>query len=156
MFFYTYIAGFENFIIIQRFLEFGNANYGVRDLLIIDTFSLLKNNINILTAGGGFNFFQIYYNYSMDLYPHNFILEMFVVFGIPLSLIYFSLLIRGVMRYLNLSGRVDLFILLFFFHAIIALKSGSILTNWFFICSSYLFISLNFIKVQYLKNSLKF
>ena len=114
---------------IKRFEgSIADQNFGYRDVLLIQSFELLSNRLDCLLIGCGFNYFQIHYDYSFGLYPHNAFEELIITFGIligvPLILIVLLGCIRG---YFTKLGNTFIFYVLFYFLCI-SLKSGNLLT----------------------------
>ena len=123
------LIDFSNFIMIRRFTGlFANENFGYRDVLLIQSFELLSNRLDCLLIGCGFNYFQIYYNYSFGQYPHNVFAELIITFGIFISLPLILIVLLGCIRgYFTKLGNTFIFYVLFYFLGI-SLKSGNLLT----------------------------
>jgi hypothetical protein len=61
----------DDFLIIKRFSVIGDGNFGLRDVLLLQSIELLSEEIKCLAMGCGLNYFQIYYGYGYGMYPHN-------------------------------------------------------------------------------------
>lgn len=139
----------ENFIIFNRLLVLMEGDYGLRDILLRQALEIIFNNPLNLIIGGGFGFFQSYYGYEHGLYPHNFLIESVLVFGLPITLIIGILVISGLKVYISKKG-VDLFVLMYIYSTLIALKSGELLSHWFFIVLSVTFAIMFINKLKFI------
>jgi hypothetical protein len=127
---------------LQRFYVIGEGNFGLRDQLLVESFQLLVNNPRCILFGCGFEYFQYNYNYDYGMYPHNFLVESLMSFGLPITFIFGCLVINGIRLYHAKIGGVDFFILYFFYDGIVALKSGALFGAWFFTAGSLFFSAL--------------
>lgn len=129
------------FILLDRISIFADKGLGARQDLYLKSLSLLIEEPQCLFFGCGFNFFQKYYNLDPGLYPHNYFLELVIVFGIPFSFIFIVAIIRGYIVTMRKGGILNGWLGFFYiFHAIITSKSGSLDTSWIFTSMSFLFI----------------
>ena len=140
---------------------FDGEHFGNRDVLFVQSLDLLKSKFSCLFFGCGFNYFQVHYGYEFGMYPHNFILEMFITFGILVSIpILFLVLIGLLSEYINKPK-------LFFIYASsayllgIAFKSGTLISIYEFpIIIYFAFIGLKTVStsnyIQKLKTSASF
>ncbi|WP_201562471.1 hypothetical protein [Psychrobacter sp. CMS30] len=131
---------FEDFIIFQR-LEVLSDGLGSRDVLLSQSIMLLVDNTSCLIHGCGFGFFQSYFHYPIDLYPHNFIIELLIVFGLPITAILLLTSYGGFMEFFRRNGRVDIIGLFFIYALFLGLKSGSLNTSWLLMTFFIFFIS---------------
>jgi hypothetical protein len=122
-----------SFVVFQRLLSiFTESDLGLRDVLLNQVVTLLSQEPKCLVIGCGFGYFQSYYDYDFGMYPHNFIAESIIVFGLPITMIFFFSVIGGVKTYSRRVGYIDLFVLIFLYLAIINLKSGYLFGDWLF------------------------
>ncbi len=142
---WTFLEDFNTF---TRFLDLGSGNYGMRDDLFRDSLVLINDNLQCLVIGCGVGFFQHYYSYEFGLYPHNIIIEMVITFGLLITLTTLILVARGM--YLQFRKQVgsELFILFFFFHVLLAMKSGYLFGSWFVIIGGLYFLSVLFFSIK--------
>ena len=136
----------EDLVFISRLLVILDGDYGLRDVLFSQSLSILTVKPSCALFGCGFGFFQYFYGYDISLYPHNIFLESLIVFGIPITIIYFLLSFYGLFLYFKRINKLDLFILFYFFNLIIIFKSGSLFNDWFFTVSSIYLVSIALIK----------
>lgn len=137
---------FETLVIFNRISDLSN-NYGLRDVLFSQSIRLLYENLNCLIFGCGFNFFQNYYQYPLELYPHNILLELLITVGLPITGFISYLVYRGFKIYRNFNNNGALISLFFLYLLFVGLKSGSITSSWLLITLSCYFLSFNFRKV---------
>lgn len=132
-----------DFSIVKR-MQLLNSSLGMRDVLALNVIELLSNEYSCLVFGCGFGYFQEYFGYSEDLYPHNVVLELMVVIGLPLTVMLLSLACLGVVRNWQRVLQHDAlsWVLIFFF--LISLKSGSIYSSWFSVGAIFFFSSIAF------------
>jgi hypothetical protein len=143
----------DNFIIFQRLASVGGDDLGHRDILLNKVINLLSKEPMCLAIGCGFGYFQSYYNYEFEMYPHNFIAESLIVFGLPMS-VAFGLLVAGGIKtyYTNNNKKIDLFILFLLYSALIDMKSGHLFGGWFFTSSSMYLASMYFSRLTRIFN----
>jgi hypothetical protein len=141
---------FEDFIIFNR-LKALSDNYGSRDVLFEQSVSLLYNEPQCFVHGCGFGFFQSYYNYRLGLYPHNFVIELIIVFGFPIAVFMMLLFTKGFFNYIKNNQDLDFIVLLIIYTLALGLKSGSINTNWLFLVF-FLFFITYYITSKWKKN----
>lgn len=134
---------FDGFIIFDR-LGALSENYGSRDILLKESLSLLYNDVGCLFHGCGFGFFQSYYNYRIGLYPHNFIIESIIVFGLPIAFLLIFLFVKGLTKYVQNNQSSDLIVLLTLYNMLLGLKSGSINNSWLLMIFFIFFIAYSF------------
>jgi len=135
---------FEQFFIFERFLGF-QYSLGLRDVLFADAVRLLGNEPGCFTFGCGVGYFQQYYGYPASLYPHNLVLELFIVIGVFASILVFVLAAAGVFWFEKVSSvsNVNAY-WIFCFFLLIGLKSGAVLTSWFFTAPLIFFVGCAF------------
>jgi hypothetical protein len=123
----------SSFVVFKRLLPiFTEGNLGHRDFLLNQVVTLLSREPKCLVIGCGFGYFQSYYGYDFGMYPHNFIAESIIVFGLPITMIFLFSVIGGVKTYSRRVGYMDLFVLIFLYSTIINLKSGYLFGDWLF------------------------
>ena len=137
----------NNLVIFQRLATVGGGDLGHRDVLLTQVINLLYQEPRCLAIGCGFGYFQSYYGYEFGMYPHNIVAEYLIVFGLPIS-VAFGLLVAGGIKlhHKNNNNKIDLFVLLFLYSALIDLKSGYVFGGWFFTASSMYFASIYIFK----------
>ncbi len=134
-------SGIENFQIFQRFSGL-EGNFGQRDVLLGQAFQLLLNKPACMIFGCGFGYFQSYFGYPFGMYPHNVLVEFFIVFGIPITLAFIFIVSGGVWKYYRSSREADLLVLFFIYSMLIGLKSGTVFGDWFFTAGCIYFASV--------------
>lgn len=139
----------DNFVVMNRLLALGSDNLGQRDMLLAQSFDLLDVNFHCLFHGCGFAFFQKFYGYEVGMYPHNFLAEALITFGLPITLMMSIFVMHGVFRYYKFNGKVDFLILILLYQIIINLKSGSLTNGWFMNAAFLFFISLSINHVRF-------
>jgi hypothetical protein len=151
---YTFFSEIESllggFVVFQRlFSIFAESDFGLRDVLLNQVVTLLSQEPKCLVVGCGFGYFQSYYDYDFGMYPHNFIAESIIVFGLPITMIFLFSVIGGIKIYYRRVGYMDLFVLLFLYLAIINIKSGYLFGDWLFTVALMHFSVLYFLKFKY-------
>lgn len=131
----------NNFPIFERLLDLNN-NLGQRDVLLAQAFNLLLNEPACLIVGCGFGYFQHYFGYEFGMYPHNTLIELFIVFGAPVALTFIATIAGGLWQYYRRSRKLDLLILFFIYSLLVELKSGVLFGNWFFTAGCIYFSSV--------------
>lgn len=131
---------FNDILVFQR-LESLSGGFGSREILFSQSIELLYDNAGCIMHGCGFGFFQSYFGYDIGLYPHNFIVELIIVFGLPLTVIMLVICIKGFFVFFKEYGRVDIIGLFFIYTFFLGLKSGSLITSWLLIVFFIHFIS---------------
>jgi hypothetical protein len=121
---------FEDYLVARRFEVFfdNNSDFGLRDVLINLSLNILYNEPKCLILGCGFSFFQDYYGFDYGMYPHNIILEFIISYGLPISIVIFSLVFFGLKNIIFLKSKIlliDIFVIYFF---LISLKSGTLIS----------------------------
>jgi len=121
----------SKFPVIWRFLDaYEAASWGERDLLWSNAWSLLGQNPSCILFGCGLNFFQEYYHFEFGIYPHNWIIEFIISFGVLLLIavaVLVGVYIARNYKNFNVNERFLVFLSVFFF--MISLKSLSLLGN---------------------------
>lgn len=131
LFLSTFLESYtQDFLLLQRFLiAFENQNLGQRDILALQSFFILTEDARCAFFGCGFTYFQFYYNYSPGLYPHNYLLEFLITWGVPLTIFIFTTAIMGFRKSLRDSkNKPHIFTYIFFF--LVALKGGELMASW--------------------------
>jgi hypothetical protein len=120
----------DQLVLYQRLVA-GGGDLGDRDILILKSISLLEEQPGCLIIGCGFNYFQYFFRVDQGLYPHNFIMEMIITFGVPITILILGAAVIGIKKNLRAHGGLTYITILFFYCTAIGLKSQSLLTNWF-------------------------
>ncbi|MEM9138218.1 MAG: hypothetical protein AAGB15_00180 [Pseudomonadota bacterium] len=131
----------EEFAFYYRFTQLLDGGLGRRDVLLVQSADLLAEQPLCLITGCGFGYFQAYHRVESGLHPHNLIVEMVIVYGIPLTMAILGTALRGI--WLSLSAyrkNQDGIILIFLFFLLIGLKSGTLLNSWMFLICLFYFI----------------
>jgi hypothetical protein len=120
---------FSNYVFTSRFIKiFNYQDFGLRDIFIINGFTLLSDRWDCLLIGCGFNFFQIYYGYDFEFYPHNILIELLITNGFLIAMPLILLSVLGcVLGYFTKFGNTFMFYVLLYFFGI-SLKSNSLLS----------------------------
>jgi len=130
----------EQLAIYDRLAVFGEGDLGMRDILLSEVVSLSSQEPLCLLTGCGFGYFQTYFGYEFGMYPHNFLAEALIVFGMPLTALGLITCAYGLKLYFISLGRIDFLVLFFSYYLIIKLKGGDILGSWFLNICIFLFI----------------
>ena len=126
---------FDDFILISRLQNLNNG-FGAREYLFLQAADLISSQWDCLYFGCGFGYFQKYYGLSAGYYPHNFFLELIIVYGLPLSLFLAFFTIYGIVLDKSESSvKNTLFYLITLLFLLIQLKSGTLLAAWWLIAS---------------------
>lgn len=120
----------QGLTLIERFSRLDGAT-SYRLSLLVDALKLLSQSPDCLVFGCGFNYFQSYYGYSMDLHPHNIFVEYVVVFGGSIAIASLALVFFGLHKFRVAGGSLGLLSPLFMFFLLIGLKSGTLVSSWF-------------------------
>lgn len=133
------VVDLENFIIFRRLAAL-SENLGGRDALTADALALLGDNPVCLWIGCGFNYFQAYYEYRLGLYPHNLVLELIIVIGLPFTLLLFLSSGFGLASFIKSKsdGRWAMLAILSYY-TLLGLKSGTLMQSWFFMAALFYF-----------------
>lgn len=121
---------FDDFaVLFDRYYALGHS-YGMRDILLIQSFSLLFDEFSCLIFGCGINYFQFYYGYPVGMYPHNVPIEFLISFGLIISIPLFWLILLGCRRVYIVEGFASSLLYIFAYFFLISLKSGSLLQSY--------------------------
>jgi hypothetical protein len=121
----------SEFAVFDRFAYLGTS-LGMRDILLMNSIDLLTSEPRCAAFGCGFSYFEHYHGYPPGLYPHNFVAEFIITFGVPAFILLCVLGSKGAAVLLKgRSNRNFLFIAGFVF--LVGLKSGSLLQAWLLI-----------------------
>lgn len=140
-------SGIDNFQIFQRMSGL-DGDFGQRDVLLAQSFELLLKEPVCMVFGCGLGYFQSYFGYPFGMYPHNVLVESFIVFGVPISLAFIFIVSCGVWRYYRDSRGADLLVLFFIYSMLIRLKSGAVFGDWFFTAGCIYFSSIYMQKIS--------
>lgn len=130
------IAGYEFF---KRFESLQAGDLSSRDTLVRDTINLLYQKPYCLIIGCGSGYFQQFYSYPFELYPHNSVLEFIVSFGFVLFFIVFAFSMLGLVRFFKLYGVFSAPVIVFLYNFLVSLKSGYLLGAWLFFSFTFAF-----------------
>lgn len=139
-------SGIDNFQIFQRLSDL-DGDFGQRDVLLAQSFDLLLKEPVCMVFGCGLGYFQSYFGYPFGMYPHNVLVESFIVFGAPIALAFIFIVSGGVWKYYRYSRGADLLVLFFVYSMFIRLKSGSVFGDWFFTAGCIYFASIYMQKI---------
>lgn len=131
----------KELVIFKRISSLGQS-FGHRDVLLMDAWGLLSSEVECLVMGCGFNYFQYFYDYPAGMYPHNVMIEMIIVFGLPVFLLFLFLAVRGGRMFFRERKRSSFLMLIFFYSLLVSLKSGSVINSWVLMVFLIYFISL--------------
>jgi hypothetical protein len=120
----------EDLMYVKNMLALGAGDFGSRDLLQAQVIDLLAWEPWCLATGCGVGYFQYFYGYELDMYPHNLVLESLVIFGLPLTAIFVFASICGGFLYYRRIGECDLFLLFTLYAVGVSMKSGSFFGSW--------------------------
>lgn len=133
----------QGFLILQRLDMLSSGDLGYRDILLSQAINLILNENRCLVFGCGFGYFQKFYQYDFGMYPHNFVVEFIIVFGVPMFLVISLLVTYGLFLYCKKCGSVDLFVLLFLYTGLVSLKSGALFGGWYFTAATLYLLSFS-------------
>ena len=124
---YQDILDFSDLLLFQRLEGVASGeDFGMRDLLLLQSFQLLDKESICNVVGCGFNYFQLFYNYEFGLYPHNSLAEFAVTFGLLVTIPLYSLAFLGALSgYFTKHGKTFLYYVLLFWLGL-SFKSGTI------------------------------
>lgn len=120
----------SDFLFIKRFLVLFEGSLSSRDLLLRQGYDLLRDNPQCLLIGCGFGYFQKYYQYGFEYYPHNVFVESIISYGLPLVLCGLLSSLAGLVLHIRKVGSLDLLSVFFVYALIVSLKSGYLLGSW--------------------------
>lgn len=129
----------DDFIIVRRLSKIFDGSLGVRESLYAKAIDLIVSEPVCLFFGCGFDYYQYYFKHTPGLYPHNFILELVIVFGLPLVFILISLTTIGWFKTYLYAEKPDVFPFLIAYFFLIYFKSGSIISGWLFVLGLFHF-----------------
>ena len=125
---FLFTVDINNILLYQRFQGVFNNDLGLRDMLLSQTADLLASEPACLISGCGFNFFQLYYGYEFDMYPHNIIAELLITYGMFIGLPIVVLLCVGIWRAYWGDAGISFVFYFCIFQIGIALKSGTLIS----------------------------
>ncbi|MFM1913984.1 MAG: hypothetical protein RIR51_1837 [Bacteroidota bacterium] len=128
--FFNFPQYLDNFILYSRITQVVEGDYGDRDLLFANAINLIKSDWVLLLFGKGFAYFQNYYNYSFGNYPHNYILEFIITFGILPTFIFLWLCFKDFPQFMEKIKSFDLVTFLLLYLFLVDMKSGTLITSW--------------------------
>ncbi len=124
------------------------GDYGMRDVLLLDSLAMLVERPWLMLIGGGINAFQAHYNLSSGLYPHNILVEACITGGMLMLFAIVWIYVRPIFMELvrAWAGRStfeDRYVLAFaVFLVIVMLKSGSLVDMWTLTIFTCLFMKM--------------
>lgn len=127
---------------LGRFSAVLDGDYGMRDVLFSQAINLLSSDYKVFFFGCGYGCFQRVYGYPDSLYPHNFLLEFLISFGVLLTLVFVFFTIYGVYRYWKSVKNFDLLLIFFVFYFLVSMKSGDLFGGWLFMVSCIYFSTI--------------
>lgn len=134
----------NDFLLFERFSVLLEGNLGKRDILFLQALWLIEEQPRCLLMGCGLGYFQIYYDYPHGMYPHNTILEAIISIGLPLTLLIGLLVFFGLMEFLKTEHEMKGFVVINYIYLfLINMKSGDLLSDWFFLSATLFFVSLS-------------
>ena len=139
------VNSLEGVVIIDRFKTLLEGDLSSRDSLVKQSFELLSDKPQCLLHGCGLGYFQAYYGYDFSLYPHNSLVEAVLTFGFPITFAGLFLVIRGMLRYHRKVGEFDIFLAIFYYSALVSLKSGYLFGSWVLIVGSFYLIAVGIV-----------
>jgi hypothetical protein len=125
------------------------SNLGMRDILFYQSIELVSNEIPCMLIGCGLNYFQNYYGHEFGMYPHNYLSESIISFGLFITIGMIIAIILGFLIYLRSETKSTLFILLLGYFLIVALKGGYFIGHWF-VNASFIFFLCYIFKIAHL------
>lgn len=143
----------SDIVIFQRLAVLGNGDLGERDILLSQAFDLLIARPHCLTMGCGIEYFQKFYGYGRGLYPHNFIVEFVITYGLGVFVAGVVLSTMGAWRYYNRVGRLDFFMWLFIYAFLCDMKSGALFDGWLVAVTLLYFAGLGLSSKRKFENS---
>lgn len=97
---------------------------GGRRQLFADALTILQEEPSCLVVGCGFQYFQAFWYLPFSAYPHNYILDLLISVGLPLTALIYTIYATGTLRLLNQPANVPCaYIMVYLF--IVSMKSGS-------------------------------
>jgi hypothetical protein len=127
-------------MIVNRILQTLDGDFGQRDMLLRQSIDLLVAEPRCALLGCGLGFFQHFYSMPWYGYPHNFIAEMCITYGLVFTMVFLVVLGFGFLSFVRSRGFTCFASLLFIYTLIISMKSFDIVTNWFLMVFSFYFI----------------
>lgn len=126
-----------DFALLRR-LSALDGGLGTRDVLYSMAIELIGVEPVCSYFGCGFAYFQHYYGLNPGSYPHNFFLELGVVFGVPLSIFLLVMWCLGFVKVISLQeSESALYFLIFFYSFLLQLKSGTLLGAWWLMAAMF-------------------
>ncbi len=121
--------------------ELQHSEYGYRDTLLKQSYRLILDKPICLISGCGFGYFQKYYNYPIDMYPHNELVEFLITHGAVLTLLTIGLVGGGAWIFFKGDPKLSPLALIYMYLLLLALKGGTVFSNGLFIALSLFFTS---------------
>lgn len=132
----------EDLVLVKRLSAMGEQGAGIREVLAEQTFALIVGDPICWFFGRGFGFFQAYYHHDAGLYPHNLLFEAVLSFGFPLVALILAFSVRGIFSFLSDKSKEDAFFIIWAYFALVGLKSGTLLSSWFFLAGLMYFFAV--------------
>lgn len=139
--FFVVVPGLDlNDLVLFSRLQAMDGGLGVRADLYGLAYDLIAGELTCSSVGCGFGYYQYYFGFLPAYYPHNFFLELAIVYGVPLSLLLVLLALYGVYADYRLNKKGNrLFILVVLYLLAIQLKSGTLLGAWWLMAALFFF-----------------
>ena len=110
---------------------FETRNSGMRIELGLEAFAIFTSDLKTFLFGCGINCFQALQGYEYGLYPHNYILEALVTFGLIGTLPILVVVARILFRWLTETNNEDyLLLIVACFFIFVSLKSGALISSF--------------------------
>lgn len=122
----------DQFIVLDRLSNLGaDETLGGRRELFSNSLLLIENNKICLLFGCGLQFFQDFWGYRITQYPHNYILDLIISYGVVVTLAIYFIYFRAI--YVSRQdGSWGIFAYIAFYLFIISMKSGSPIVDHLF------------------------
>jgi hypothetical protein len=141
-----YLIYFIDVPLTVRMRSILEGDFGERDYLLGKSLQIVSENSDVIYVGGGMNYFQNYFSFTMDFYPHNMFVESLITGGVfllvPMIIMLVFPLIIGFLRLARGDWYLRYVYALLLFVVLLMNKSGTILTFWnqalFFCLGAYL------------------
>lgn len=122
----------DDVVIINRFLHlWQDETLGGRSELFADAIQILRERPQCAILGCGLQYFQDFWGIPGTAYPHNYVLDLFIVYGIPFTVFIYFVYFRSTWHFMrNPQFELNAYILLYLF--IVSMKSGSPIVDHLF------------------------
>lgn len=131
----------EDIVFYSRMQSVLSGVDNIRETLYAEAWNLLVDNTNCFFFGCGFNFYQTSLGYGQGLYPHNFLLEFALVWGVPIAATLVILFLIGIFSHFKQNNQFDGFFLIVCYLTFVFLKSGTVVTGGLFLVGFFYYAS---------------